>query len=236
MILEKTVQKRALKYLENYYQNKILRRKIFAAQEVRTKRVFGGKRADGLLVYRSRLSAKPFVVSMEAKSIKTLPSIQPYQDYRRWARNCLKVGFSLCLASGLLFAFLQDPERLNWKVPFAFSILSGLSFGLLSWNNYRHKTVAVISQLKQYPANEQWLAFSNDAFYSLAIEKQKLLKTICQFRGIGLLLIGKNTETELLSKPQKRWSWFFENRGGWQWISDYLIYYSREKEIRKVIK
>lgn len=235
-LLEKTVQKRAMTFLEKYYDRRILKRKMFAAEEVCTKKVYGGKRADGLLVFQKRLLGKPFVVSMEAKSIKTLPAIKPYQDYHRWLWNSLRMGCWLCLASGILFAYAQEETYgMSVWVPIAFSLLAGLSFGLLTWSNYRHKTVDVITQLKQYPANEQWLAFSNDAFIALVEEKQKMLKTICKHRGIGLLLIGKNNSTEVLSKPKRQWTWFWETRGGLQWISDYLVYYSKETEIRKVI-
>jgi len=235
MLLEKTVQKRALTFLEKYYNNRFVSRKIFAAAEVRTKKVFGGKRADGLLAFQGRLTGKPYVVSMEAKSIKTLPAIKPYQDMRRWLWNSLRFGVFLCLGSGLAFAYLQEQHDLSGLIPLLVCILAGLSFGLLTWNSYRHQTVDVITQLKQYPANEQWLAFSKDAFKALTEEKRKTLQKICQYRGIGLLLIGTNATTEVLSKPKKRWYWFLDARGNWQWISDYLIYYSKEKEIRNFL-
>lgn len=232
---EKTVQRRAMRFLEKYYDNRLVRRRMFVAEEVRTKRVFGGKRADGLLVYKSRLSAKPFVVSMEAKSLKTLPAIKPYQDMSRWLWNILRFALFLCFATGLAFVAGQGQRNLEIYVPLIWCLLAGITFGLLTWKSYRHQTIRVITQLKQYPANEQWLAFSKEAFQALTEEKQQLLTTVCQNRGVGLLIIGKNSGTDVLSKPKKRWTWFVETRGGWQWISDYLVYYSREQEIRAVI-
>ncbi len=235
MLQEKTVQKRAMSFLENYYDNRLMRRKMFIAEEVRTKSVFGGKRADGLLAYRSRLSAKPFVVSMEAKSFKTLPALKPYQDMQRWLWNVVRFSVFLFMGSGLFYFVGQGTANADIYIPIIWCLLAGMAFGLLTWNSYRHQTVDVITQLKQYPANEQWLAFSKDAFAALREEKQRLLKTVCKNRGIGLLLIGKKQEVDLVNKPKKRWN-FIERRGGWQWISDYLVYYSRELEIRQAIR
>ncbi len=232
---ERTVQKRAMNFLKNYYDRPFFKRKIFAGREVKTKPVFGGKRADGLLAFQNWFWGKPYVVSMEAKSIKTLPAIRPYQDHRRWLYNSLRMGLWLGLGSGLFYAYAQEAHELNVAVPIAFMLFSGLAFGLLTWSHCRHKTVGVISQLKQYPANEQWLAFSWDSFCALTKEKQKILKAVCKFRGIGLLLIEKNNEVTILSKPKRKWSWFWEARGGWRWVSDYLVYYSKEQEIRKSI-
>ncbi len=235
MLLEKTVQKRAMTFLANYYDNRLLRRRMFAAEEVRTKKIYGGKRADGLLAYQSRLSGNPFVVSMEAKSIKTLPAIKPYHDWSRWVWNSLRFSLFLCFASGLAYLALQGQTNLEIFVPVIWCLCAGIAFGLLTWNSYRHQTIDVITQLKQYPANEQWLAFSKDAFAALTTEKQELLRTVCKYRGIGLLLIGRNNSTDLLQKPKRRWSWIIETRGGWQLIRDFLVYYSKEKEIRKFI-
>ncbi len=235
MLLEKTVQKRALTFLERYYNNRFVYRKIFVAAEVRTKKTFGGKRADGLLAFQGRVTGKPYVVSMEAKSIKTLPAIKPYQDMQRWWYNTLRFALFLGFGSGLFYIVGQAQNQLTFLVPIIWCLLAGMTFGLLTWGSYRHKTVDVITQLKQYPANEQWLAFSKDAFKALTEEKRKMLQKICQYRGIGLLLIGKNANTEVLSKPKQRWYWFWDARGNWQWISDYLIYYSKEQEIRSAI-
>lgn len=232
MLLEKTVQKRALAFLETYYNNRFIRRKIFVAAEVRTKRAYGGKRADGLLAFQGRLTGKPYVVSMEAKSIKTLPAIKPYQDMKRWWYNIFRFALFLGVGTGLFYIMGQAQNRLTFVVPLIWCLCAGLAFGLLTWQSYRHKTVDVITQLKQYPANEQWLAFSKDAFKALNEEKRKILQKICQDRGIGLLLIGRNSTIEVLSIPQKQWYWFWDIRKNWQWVDDYLIYYSKEKEIR----
>ena len=232
---EKTVQKRAMDFLKNYYHSKFFRRKIFVGQEIKTKRAFGGKRADGLLAFKNWFLGKPFVVSLEAKSIKTLPAIKPYQDYRRWLYNSLRMGFFIGLGSGIFYIYTREMYGISMAAPLIFVLLSGFSFGLLTWSHSRHKTIDVITQLKQYPANEQWLAFSWDGFRALTAEKQKMLQSVCQFRGIGLLLIEKNNGTTVLSKPKRKWSWFWETRGGLKWIPDYLVYYSKEQEIRKFI-
>jgi len=232
MIQEKTVQKKALNYLKKRYSNWWLKKKIFSAEEVKTKRIFGGKRADGLLVFQKWITRKPYVVSLEAKSIKTLPAIRPYRDIRRWRYNCLRYMLFISLGTGLFFLAGQASNLSELLIPILWCGFVGLALGLLTWNHSSNKMIDVIDQLEQYPANEQWLAFSKDAYEALNKDSQSTLKNICRNRGIGLLLIGKQNWLKVVCQPKARRTWFLETRGGWQWIKDYLIYYSKEQEIR----
>ena len=73
-------------------------RSFFAKEEVRTKKEYGAKRADGLLVFRHWLWGQ-YVVSMEAKSYKTMPALKPRLDPYKLMWNSLKVGGAICLLS-----------------------------------------------------------------------------------------------------------------------------------------
>lgn len=232
---EKTVQNRAIAFLENYYRRRWWRRKVFAAAEVRTKRKYGGKRADGLLVFQGWLTGKPYVVSIEAKSKKTLPAIKPYHDQKRWWCNCLRFGFFMGLGTGLIFLGFYANDLTTFLLVLVWSLLAGMAYGLLTWNSNRHKTIDVIDQVRHYPANEQWLTFSTDAFEALMPKQQKALRQISRNYGVGLLLIGKNKHKQILHRPSGRWYWFWDARFGGKWIGDFLVYYSREEEIRGVI-
>jgi len=235
MLKEKIVQEHGLQFLKNYYNNRFFRKRIFLATEVSTKQIFGGKRADGLIVFQKGIWRKPFVVSMEAKSIKTLPAIKPQLDYRRLLRNSCRFGGEFCLVSGFIFLFFQERFGLSWIDLFLFLIVVASVYAFTTLKSHRHQTVDVIDQLKQYPANEQWLAFSGDAFSSLAPAIQKMLRAICSRKGIGILIIKRKNQVRMLVKPKRNRSGFLEKRGGWHWISDFLFYYRREAEIREYI-
>ena len=86
----------------------------------------------------------------------------------------------------------------------------------------------VLSQINQYPANEQWFSTSLDSYQDVPLHLQDAFKSVVKARGIGLLLVDKRKKVHLIHKPKYRWSLFI--------LGDYLKYYSKEKEIRKQIK
>ncbi|MEM8908937.1 MAG: hypothetical protein AAGD05_13910, partial [Bacteroidota bacterium] len=98
-------------------------------------------------------------------------------------------------------------------------------FAILTRNSLRHQAVDVIEQLKQYPANEQWLAFSKDSLNKLPRKKRHLLEWICRYEGIGVLVVSRFGRVRLWVKPKRRW----------KWLGDFLIYYSLEKQIRQLL-
>lgn len=223
LILERTVQNKAQTFLEKKYRRKAKANRFFSKTEMPTKPKYGRKRADGFLAFRHFLWGN-YVVSMEAKSIKTLPAIRPYRDDFIFVTNSLAFGFYCCLGSGAFYAFWKMDDHLwQYLIPIYTLIISALCYALLTWNSYRHQTMDVIDQLKQYPANEKWLAFSKDSFEHLKKKNQKDLKKICKARGIGLLVCNKRIT--VLIKPKFRWSFG----------KDFLKFYSREKEIKRVL-
>lgn len=224
LILERTVQNKAQDYLEKKYRRKAKGNRVFSKTEMSTKRKYGSKRADGFLAFQHYIWGN-YVVSIEAKSMKTLPAIKPYRDEFIMVKNCLRVGFYFCLGSGAFFAlFKMDDNLLRFLIPLYTMILSALLFGLFTWRSHQHQTMDVIDQLKQYPANEKWLAFSKDSFESLNSKKQKDLKNICRARGIGLMIYGRRIK--VLNKPKFRWDYG----------KDFIKYYSQEKEIRALLR
>lgn len=232
---EKTVQKRAIQFLQSYYYIPFFRTNIYAAQEVRTKKVFGGKRADGLLAFQNWFLGKPYVISVEAKSIKTVAAMQSNHDSKRWWRNSLRFGIGVGLV--LIFILLLLPiVKINWIHFLLIILMVSFFFGIITRHTHRHQTIDVLRQLKYYPANEQWLAFSSEGFRSLNNVQQDLLEKICQNRGIGLLLVGTKKSVTVQTKPRKRWSFFWDTRGKWHWISDFLDYYSKGEEIKKKLR
>lgn len=221
MLKETTVQKVAMDFLVTFYRRKTLRGNIYAQLEARTKKKHGGKRADGLLAFK-HLFGGTFVVAMEAKSFKTLAAIKPYLDTQKFLLNCLVFSLMIGLASGALYAlFRMDDGFFQFLVPLWVCVISGLLYGIISYNSARHQTMKVIAQLKQYPAHAQWLAFSQDSLEAMPKKKLKKLKAICKGQGIGVISVNKRHKAKVLIYPPVRFSW----------RKNYLKYYSKEKAI-----
>ncbi|MEM6964703.1 MAG: hypothetical protein AAF573_08065 [Bacteroidota bacterium] len=224
LIQERTVQNATQKFLEKRYRRKALRKRIFSKTEMPTKVKYGRKRADGFIAFRHFMWGN-YVVSMEAKSKKTLPAIRPYRDLFIFVVNCLRFGMYCCVGSGAILALWRMDDQLwQFLLPLYVWMISALVYALLTWRSYRHQTMDVIDQLKQYPANEQWLAFSKDSFESLKKKNQKDLKKICRARGIGLVIYNKRIT--VLTKPKFKW----------HWGKDFLKYYAKEKVVRETIR
>jgi len=221
LILERKVQEVTQEYLRKKYRRKASGNRIFSQIEMRTKKKYGGKRADGFLAFRHLLWGE-YVVSIEAKSRKTLPAIKPYLDHFLLLKNSMKAGMTFCILSGAFFFLYKNPDGLfQFLIPLYAFFISGLIYALLTWNSYRHKTIDVLDQLKQYPANEQWLAFSKDSFEALKKENQNKLRKICRSRGVGLIIVSR--KTNVMEKPK------------WKWGRGFLKFYSKESEVRKYL-
>ena len=220
---EQYVQRKAQAYLENRYRR--WGKALFSKMEVKTKKAFGGKRADGLLAFR-RLFWGTYVVSMEAKSYKTLNAIRPYRSSGKWFWASLRAGFYTCLATGTLLAlYRMDDGFVQYFLPLNMFVLGAFLFALLTRNSVQHQVADVIEQLKQYPANEQWLAFSKDSLNRLPRKKKRVLARMCRQEGIGVLIIASFGRVRIWVKPKRRW----------KWKGDFLNYYSLEKQIRREI-
>ncbi len=225
-LLEITVQEIALKQLEKLYRPKAKRKKIFAKSEVYTKKQYGGKRADGLLAFKRPIWGT-YVVSMEAKSYKTLPAMKPYRDDKLWIKNSLWAGLLICILSGSLFAiYKMDDGFWQFLIPFNVFVLSSFIYGFVTRKSYKHKVVDVVNQVGQYPANEQWLAFSNDSYKEVSATKRKNLEAICKFRGIGIIIVYHKNKVDVLRLPKKKMNLPSK---------DFLKYYNKEVEIRQQI-
>lgn len=222
MISEQQVQNTALVFLKKRYKKSAGWRRTFAATELRTRKKYGSKRADGLIAFRHLLWGT-YVVSIEAKSAKTLGAIRPRSDLNTLLWNCFKVGIIACLLSGaFLTLYKQDGPYYQYALPMNILFGVALTYGFFTKNSVRHQIIKVVKQIKQYPANRQWLACSADSLDRLSDKKQKELLSICKTQGIGLLYVDKKNRVTVLVKPKFRW----------KWLGDFLSYYSREREIR----
>lgn len=219
---EITVQKRAQAYLEQYYKIKHGQRHLFSNIEERTKKKYGMKRADGLLAYKLN-NRRAYVVSMEAKSHKTLPALRPYRVNKVWIKDSIWKSFLFTLASGVLFfAWRQD----GWLVlmPFGVWFLAFLVHLFLFKGSYKYQEMEVIHQVFQYPANEQWLSLSEDSFDMIQENLRMNLIKICKARDIGVLMVDQDLHVNMIHPPKARKRY---------WFYGYLTYYHNEEAIRK---
>jgi len=218
---EITVQKKAQAYLDQYYKIKHGQRHIFSNIEERTKKKHGMKRADGLLAYKLN-KKKAYVVSMEAKSHKTLPALKPYRVNKVWVRDSIWKGFLLTLGTGVFFLVWRG-DGWFFMLPFAVWTVLVLIHMLLFKNSYKYQEMKVIHQVFQYPGNEQWLSLSEDSFDMIADNLQQNLIKICKARDIGVLMVDPKLNVNMIHPPKAR-------KKLW---GDYLTYYHNENKIRK---
>jgi len=219
------VQKAAQKLLVRRYEGKSWGKKIFSQLEARTKQKFGGKRADGLLAFRHIIWGE-YVVSMEAKSYKTLDAIRTYKDHGSILIGSLKWGIYAVIGSGAGIAIFRQ-ELFFFKVvfPLIMFLIGAILYALFTHNRVCHQISNVIEQIRQYPGDHQWLAVSKDSLDKLCKHKKRQLKWSCKHQGIGIILVNNREKAKVWVRPKRNWNWF----------RSYLMYYSKERLIRAAI-
>ena len=230
-LTEKYIQKESIDYLEERYKStfNIPNDKIFAGKEVRTKKIKGNYgRADGLICFNSAKQDE-HLVSIEAKSHKTLGALLPFH-------NDLKFGKQIFIIFGV-FALISIffTIEMKWYWITLICICSGVisvfiysSIAVLVEPSFS-KLLGVHEQLKQYPANEQWIAISSDSInlakgrvsYFYNKSNYENIYSICKSKGIGLIVVNRK-KREIILEPK-----FQAGR--------FLKYYSIENKIRLVI-
>ncbi len=226
-LLEITVQKEALIYLEEYYKWRASGGRVWNKIEVRTRKKYGGKRADGLLVYKRRLIGGLFVASMEAKSYKTLGAITPIRDNWLWLKNSLYYATLIALGSGAVFMYQMIDNSLDsllYIVGLWVFLLVVVAF--VTKNRYFNRTMPVYKQILQYPGHEQWISISQDSYDLIPKHLRRDFVKVLKARGIGLLIVTKRKFVHRVHKPKR-------NR---KWVGNFLQHYSLEEEIRKYLK
>lgn len=203
MLSEKYVQHKAINYLRRRYQRRA-RSRVRAQKEVTTRQKYGSKRADGLLVFKHLIWGN-YVVSMEAKSQKTLSAIRPASAKNIQRYYSLKAGLALVLLSGsLLTIYKMDDGFWQFLIPILIFALGYQVNHWLSRNSTKYQKAAVFKQLGQYPANEQWVAVSKDALKALPKTKRKAFYSICRRRGVGLVVVNSLGISYAKIRPTKK--------------------------------
>lgn len=215
-LAEGYIKKKALQFLhQDYYRRCPINGVIYKELEAYTNE---GKRADGLIIFRQK-GRNPFVASLEAKSANTLRSLVEQMDLARIVDDGLKMAvcsfaFIWLLAWMAGIRQVLDPIMALlmgvcwiWMVKAYISKVQPLGLR-------RHATIGALQQLKQYPADERWLAIGID---SLSKEHQfhRLLQH-CRKAGIGLLVVPEVGIPSVHAHPR------FSTRSD---VTDYSQYY-----------
>lgn len=208
-LTEKFVQKTAIEYLKQYYAEKYRTPKIFGRDEVRTNSEYNKKRADGVICFNSSKQVE-HTVSIEAKSHRTLGSLLTYWNDERFVLHALISSIPLGL---LTIIFTRD---LAWYWIFLIALVSIIITFLviavlISFVEPDHyKLINVVSQVHQYPANEKWIAISQDSL-NLAKKKSNAefhqnsdydnFLQVCKKQNIGIIVITRRTR-KILARPK----------------------------------
>lgn len=222
---EKFIQAVAIDTLAAYYQNYSNNDKIFAAAEVRTKE---RKRADGLIVWKST-KRKTNVASIEAKSANTLRNLLVKPHRKKILRSSQQLSFALMLmvtilVFGLGYRLVLEPLMIVMVLVISIVLTILIEKLLYKIQLKQHQKIDVIEQIRQYPANERWIAIGFDS-YTKSEQLATLLKK-CEDNGFGLLIVRDEKVTKMELLPR------FEN---YPTGSDFLRYYQKEKSIRQAI-
>ncbi|MEL6944693.1 MAG: hypothetical protein AAFO82_18710 [Bacteroidota bacterium] len=215
---EELIQNNALIYLsEKYYK----RKHTYAELERYTN---AGKRADGLICFPYK-DKTTYVISLEAKSYKTLKNLKPYFSSLKGNKYSRIIAFVLLIILSF-FIYTKIPTQyldplwviliLTAFIGAAWFILQRLKAANISWT----KSIPVIEQLAQYPANEKWLAIGNDSVKDEYIYQNLLSQ--CHKFGIGVLIMDQNERFEIKHKPKYK----TPDQG-----KDFLSNYIDQKEI-----
>ena len=201
---ERTVQHIALQWLETEIA---ARPSIVAATSkleanVAAKAKRGHGRADGLVAALTDQDAV-YTASLEAKSHRTLNDISP-QD--RDGKLFIYAG-APGLAIGLVVAYglLQTPWAMwKWAIPLITFFLAALIAAVIIYDQPRFRRLSVLQQALHYPADEQWIALSSDAWNKLTPEARRAFQKDCTHHGVGLLRVNGWTQVYPMLRPQRR--------------------------------
>lgn len=227
---ESTIQARAIAELESFYQSRENNNNIQSRKEARTVKKSGGKRADGLLCFHKKES-QYYTVSIEAKSHRTLGALKSSISDDHIGMHGILAAVTVAAMSALYLSLFTE---MAWYFVMLITVLILpvtylLTFAMLDWLDFdKHKFNGVVEQLRQYPANEQWIAYSKYTENLLASTPSifrkdhiQILKSNCMANGFGLLLIG-HQKNEIIMEPSPK-------------KGDYLQYYCRAQEMRSAL-
>jgi hypothetical protein len=226
---EKHVQRVAVDWLASYYADKVSVRAVHADTEtaVSAKSRLGSGRADGLVA--SLMSdGTAYTAALEAKSARTLPNIMLRYGDDEWLLHALIAGLFGLLLAGSIGWFFSEAWFFRWVLPVVTFFGVAIAYLFFTRQHARYRLIDVVRQVKRYPANEQWVAVSADAYNEIADDLKDALRTDCRREGIGLLRVRSATQVTPLETPKSR----RPPKG----LEDFLQCYARSNAVRQRLR
>lgn len=230
---ENTIKHLALGYLKSFYRYRPRAEGSVSITNL-DMRLEGGIIADGFMRY-IQPDNLPFTITFEATSQETRDEILYRPRFWHVFWDAAAFGF-LVLPCTMAIAHLMDYYPL---VEYGFWPAIGLLFGsaflwialyyLLFRRLPRYRYIFAVEQFKQYPANDQWVAYSYDVFNELPSKYHRELVHQCTRYGFGLVEINAQRKPRLVLAPSraeifvpKRQLSQFLQLGQWQKMAEEL--------------
>ncbi len=106
-----------------------------------------------------------------------------------WLKHGFYIIFGTYMLITALFHWLFSHWVLIYLLPILPAAIIGFGYLFLTDELVMYHTTDVVNQLRQYPANEQWLALSIDANKAIVAKDLEELKRVCLRKGVGLLIV-----------------------------------------------
>ncbi len=227
-LTERYVQEFAIVWLEAQFRERTEVQAVVGVPEVRVRAAakLGRGRADGLVAAELN-DGNIHIASIEAKSSRTLFSAKHRYKNHTWFLHSLAVGLIGPLCS-LAVGWYVGHWFLLWVLPFILFAIFAVGYSLLMSKHQHYQVIDVVDQVRRYPANEQWIALSTDAYNRLGTSYQAKLHSSCKVHGIGLICVSSAKHVRCLETARPK-----QIPTG---LSDFLICYDRETTIRQALQ
>ncbi|MCJ8167251.1 hypothetical protein MKJ04_20590 [Pontibacter sp. E15-1] len=219
---ETRIEDFAFDFLRSHYTTHMGARKILTGQAERTKQ---GHLVDGLFSFENP-DKSLFIASLSTRNSADIATL--LNSYKSDGLGKLRFGTAAFLLVSSLWVGIQ---AINLSVFYALPLALVIAFAGLVLHSFllkirlQKKIEVLLDDLKNAPADEQWLGISVSSLTFRRNELAQHLLHVCQRRRIGVITVGKRAKVVLLQEPQTQ-----NCRRG-----DFLSHYESEVRIRKAL-
>jgi len=239
VLTEDEVKKRFVPFLKDFYRHRY--EPLPNTMEVAFDNVSaGGVVADGRMMFR-----KPddtfFTCTYEATSRDKIQEVKYTLNIVYFLWDC--AAFAAVLTAAAYIVFYNT--RFTWLVGLHWAGNIGLLLGLGTigffgwyftmqhWRKYRF--IHAIAQFRQYFADEQWIAVSEDVFPSPVDPYLQELRNQCIYNGFGLAIVPTTGNVRPLVNPS-RLSIYGKDRAMVHWLTRAQWYQSVSQSVGVLTK
>jgi len=205
-LTEKIVVKIALAYLKRHYKYLPREGETQIRSDVQTE---DGIRADGYLAFRVDDIGKVFTATIEATDYMKREELRYSLYWQLMVMDGLTAAMALmAILSG--WAHVRGdpsvyPTGPFWSILIIIGVLTLLTgmIVLLVRGRSRYHYIYAVEQFKQYHADDQWVAFAWDVFYSTESKYYRELRKQCMQYGFGLLEVDREKHVKIHLAPTR---------------------------------